>query len=284
MVVHVLLLGGLPCDRVRDGKLPLQVSHTAYAALSEQAREFLHGLLQIEPRRRLVAARLEMTSSDSWTSAARVTVNSCNLAVHVSTASLESFTRFHRSSLLHKAVITAMAVQLLSNIESMDIENEFVAMDYDGNGCLSKSELCNAVASRAPEAASADIMLWIELIFASIDTDGSGEIEYTEYRAAVLNEGICRSNEAIGAAFRVFDVDHSGKVSSQEFARVIQMMPKDIIECMVEFDTNGDGEIDLNEFKNIVAGCFVPPQQLSPPSCASLVSVSSANGRRCFKI
>jgi calcium-dependent protein kinase len=203
----------------------------------------------------------------------------------MSTSAMDAFTCFHQSSVLHKAVVTAMAMHLLDNTQIMDTKSSFTAMDYDGNGGLSKSELCTAVAQRAHGTASPDIASWIELIFDSIDTDGSGEIEYTEYLAAVLKEGSSRSQQAVEAAFRVFDVDQSGKVSAQEFARVITMMPEDIVECMVQFDADGDGELSLDEFKKIVGHSSVSKQQASQPlTCLSRAISGGKKQRRTFSV
>jgi calcium-dependent protein kinase len=281
MVAHVLLLGELPSESVQDGEQQLQVlQHPDSKELSPHAQKFLEEILHIEPRRRLIAARIEMTSIKSWAVVAKQHSENCDLPARFSTQCQESFKRFHRCSVLHKAVITAMAMHLLESEETIDIKNSFAAMDYDGNGCLSKSELCAAVSRQAPDSASADITSWIDLVFASIDTDGSGEIEYTEFIAAVFKEGSCRSDQAIHAAFRLFDVDQSGKISPQEFARVVNLMPAAISECMVEFDVDRDGEISFNEFKSIVSNFSVAkPQLLQLPKC-----FSTPSGRRCFKI
>ena len=53
-------------------------------------------------------------------------------------------------------------------------------------------------------------------------------------------------------AFRMFDQDHSGKISAEEIGRILEgekivdsYLWKQVIK---EFDSNGDGEIDLEEF------------------------------------
>lgn len=278
MVVHVLLLGGLPCDSVRRGEEPIRLMANAdYNTVSLAARELLHGLLQIEPKRRLAAARIEMTSESSWTNDS---CENCGVPIRISSSAVDSFICFHQSSMLYKAVTTAMAMQLLDTEPIQNIKDQFLAMDSDGNGCLSKSELSYALASRAHPAptVAADIASWLEVVFAAIDTDGSGEIEYSEYLAAVLNDCSCRSDQAIQAAFRLFDVDGSGKISCREFARVIDMMPEDIVKSIGEFDADGDGEINLEEFKNIVAhGHALDPFTREPSSI-------DPTGRRLFKI
>jgi calcium-dependent protein kinase len=46
----------------------------------------------------------------------------------------------------------------------------------------------------------------------SIDTDGSGTIAYTEFIAATLDKSVYLKEEKLFQAFRMFDIDNSGKV------------------------------------------------------------------------
>lgn len=49
-------------------------------------------------------------------------------------------------------------------------------------------------------------------IIKSIDTDGSGTINYTEFIAATLDKSIYLKEEKLYQAFKMFDLDNSGKV------------------------------------------------------------------------
>jgi len=61
-------------------------------------------------------------------------------------------------------------------------------------------------------------------------------------------------------SFAVFDVDGSGKLSVDEFEKVLtaagdsSLPAEDVAELIGLFDTNGDGEIDLEEF---IAACDI---------------------------
>ena len=63
----------------------------------------------------------------------------------------------------------------------------------------------------------------IEKIFKSIDTDNSGNIEYTEFISASIEKNIYLKEEKLKEAFKLFDADGSGKISRAEIVKVLHM-------------------------------------------------------------
>lgn len=89
----------------------------------------------------------------------------------------------------------------------------------------------------------------------SADTDGSGEINYTEFLAATIDANIFMREDYLRTAFLMFDKDNSGKIDGTEVVALLQgddlgnLISKNAIEsAMKEIDENGDGEIDFEEF------------------------------------
>lgn len=56
----------------------------------------------------------------------------------------------------------------------------------------------------------------IQEIIKKIDIDGDGEINYSEFLMASLNQNAFLSSERLEAAFRMFDIDGNGEISIQE--------------------------------------------------------------------
>jgi calcium-dependent protein kinase len=50
----------------------------------------------------------------------------------------------------------------------------------------------------------------------SADTDGSGEINYTEFLAATIDQTVFMREDYLRTAFRMFDKDNSGMIDSEE--------------------------------------------------------------------
>jgi calcium-dependent protein kinase len=85
-----------------------------------------------------------------------------------------------------------------------------------------------------------------------VDADGSGEIEYSEFVVATLNEKNLLSNNKLQTAFKMFDKDGGGTISVDEIKEVLsfgQNLDEHIIQQIIkQVDANGDGEISYEEF------------------------------------
>ena len=53
------------------------------------------------------------------------------------------------------------------------------------------------------------------------DTDGSGEINYTEFIAATMDANIFMREDYLRTAFKMFDVDNSGKIDNEEVVALL---------------------------------------------------------------
>jgi len=188
---------------------------------------------------------------------------------------MKAFTSFYRSNMLRRAFLTGLAMQLADQ-QIVDLHEQFLSMDEDGNGRISRKELANAITLQNP-GHTIDVANWVESVFESVDTDGSDEIEYTEYLAAAHHEGEVRSDQAIHAAFRVFDVDCSGKISVEEICRITADAPADIAGLLAENDLNGDGEIDFEEFRDLILRA---PPLFSPSVSTDSVGKLDSRGSR----
>ena len=148
------------------------------------------------------------------------------------------------SSKMRKAVLTYIASRLTQN-EIEELNKNFQEIDDNNDGKLTLDEIKLAMSKNK------NINIEnIEEIFKSIDTDGSGCIEYTEFISASLDKSLYLQKEKLKDAFSLFDVDHSGKISNIEISKVLGMdkRSKEITKIIEKYDTNKDGEIDFDEF------------------------------------
>jgi calcium-dependent protein kinase len=61
----------------------------------------------------------------------------------------------------------------------------------------------------------------VEEMFRKIDLDGNGTIDYTEFVMATIEEKALITNERLLQAFKMFDKDNSGALSSDEIKEVL---------------------------------------------------------------
>ena len=89
-------------------------------------------------------------------------------------------------------------------------------------------------------------------MFAQIDADGSGEIDYSEFVVATMNEKNILSNNKLHTAFKMFDKDGGGSISTDEIKQVLsfgQNLDEAVVNQIIQqVDENGDGEISYEEF------------------------------------
>ena len=93
----------------------------------------------------------------------------------------------------------------------------------------------------------------VDRIFALVDVDHSGEIDFTEFVTATVNRGNLLQDEKLLAAFRYYDKDGSGSISCEEIKNVLGVGKTISVEAwsnvVKEVDSNGDGEVSYEEFK-----------------------------------
>lgn len=102
-------------------------------------------------------------------------------------------------------------------------------------------------------------------IFALVDVDNSGEIDFSEFVTATVNRGALLQDDKLRQAFRFYDKDDSGSISIIEIKDVLgvgkSIDDKVWNQVVAEVDTNGDGEVDFDEFKTMMVKLLsdVPP-------------------------
>lgn len=131
--------------------------------------------------------------------------------------------------------------QLVKNLEA-----EFKAIDTNGDGVLSQSELAAAEA-KAQQQRLAQIRAQMEAEFDRLDTNHDGTLSKAEFMAAApqLPTTPPTGTDLMGR----FDKNHDGKVTLDEFrAPMLQRFD----QC----DTNHDGVLQPEELR----ACATPPR------------------------
>ena len=80
-----------------------------------------------------------------------------------------------------------------------------------------------------------------------------------EFIAATIDASIFAREENMRSAFMMFDSDNSGKIDANEIKKLLEgddfkdQILKDSLDKIIdEVDTNGDGEIDFEEFLSMM--------------------------------
>ena len=162
-------------------------------------------------------------------------------------AKLDTFKSFNKQSKLKQAALTAISVQA-SPDDIKELKQLFMSLDVNGDGSLTIEELRKGLSGKE----NGDSLI---AIMEGADTDGSGEINYTEFLAATIDANIFLREDYLRTAFNMFDKDGSGKIDNEEVIALLtgedlgtHVSSSAIKKAMDEIDENGDGEIDFEEF------------------------------------
>lgn len=131
---------------------------------------------------------------------------------------LNNLKAFRADEILKQAALGYMASQLVSKQEKEKLAQMFKTFDKNGDGRLDKREIQEGYHKYQHKMISDEE---IDEIFARIDVDGSGYIDYTEFVASAMNNADLLSDTKLNRAFEMFDVDNSGSISLSEIRKVL---------------------------------------------------------------
>ena len=135
---------------------------------------------------------------------------------------------------------------MLTNQEESEIGKMFKELDEDGNGKLSKDELA-AACTKFGLISLEDV----DQIFEKCDMDGSGFIDYSEFLAVSMTWSKVLKQEKIKMIFEFFHAGKNGNLTLEELKSYFpQASEEEWKEFLSQIDTNGDGDISLEEFRD----------------------------------
>ena len=152
----------------------------------------------------------------------------------------------------------AYIVHNLVHKEDCDyLRQVFIALDDNGDGKLTKSELTNGLMILLEKS---EAEKEVNRLFEIIDVDGNGFIEYEEFLRAGLEKAKILTENNLETAFKLYDINNRGKINARELGNVLgggqdNIEEKVWQEMIDEADIDKDGEINFDDFKGIMEKC-----------------------------
>lgn len=142
-----------------------------------------------------------------------------------------------------------------------EIEEMFKHFDSDGDGILSPKEIDDVLDSMGIKLDDAQK----QRMLIKLDQNGDGEISFEEFRDWQLSmktedeEGELKKTAK--KIFDMFDEDGGGTLSIEELKYGLNKLnagltEEEVYNMLREFDTDGDGEIDLEEFEKVIENAY----------------------------
>lgn len=140
----------------------------------------------------------------------------------------------------------------------LELYQTFKRFDQDGDGRISASELANVLSSCGSAPSSEEVKMMID----NFDTDKDGCLDFDEFvklnlLAVTLPTKLVGGDE-VDALFTAFDQNGNGLICAEELFRMMNTIGEEVTfeECMEMIeraDMNGDGHVDVIEFRRLMA-------------------------------
>jgi len=254
VINYILLCGRAPFEADTDPEIFSKVKTGEYTFdpenwnhISKDAKDLIDCLLTFDPTQRMTA---DTALRSAWISdlAPRAQLGR-------SGSMIDNLKSFQSANHFKKAALQVVATEMNDN-QIKALRDTFLALDTNGDGLLSAQELREGMAKIGVNELPADVARLLE----TVDANNSGSIDYTEFLSASMDKKMYIQEDVCWAVFRSFDKDGNGKISKEEIAEVLKdrdvrgVAPADISLIMSQIDSDGDGELDFQEFMKMMRG------------------------------
>ncbi|XP_077318533.1 centrin-3 isoform X1 [Lithobates pipiens] len=144
----------------------------------------------------------------------------------------------------------------LTEEQKQEIKDAFDLFDTDKDKAIDYHELKVAMRALGFDVKKADVLR----ILKDYDGEATGKISFDDFNEVVTDLILERDpQEEMLKAFKLFDDDDSGKINLRNLRRVSRelgenMTDEELRAMIDEFDKDGDGEINIEEFISIMTG------------------------------
>jgi len=249
VIMYILLCGFPPFSGKSDAKILQKVQAGVFhfdgrewEVVTEAAKDMIIQMLVMEPAKRATAKSL---LQHRWFQVA-ATAPAAALGQHM----VKRLRAFAGMSRMKRLALVVLARTLTDN-DVKRLRELFAAMDTNHDGKIDSQDLHNALEK---VGAAIDSLEMTEMFRVS-DMDGTGQIDYEEFIAAMLDSNrVAKRPEAVRKSFEELDKDGDGFITAEDLVKV---MPRGSSielarEMLNEVDKNNDGRVDYNEFKQMM--------------------------------
>jgi len=216
VLIYMLLTGTTPfpgcadparvatsIHNIRTGEMKIS---RRFLGLTKEAQGLVRSLIVVDPVKRLSAVEV---LDHPWAAARRRCTDK------VDEEDLRKFEVFAQAPCLRRALLW-MVARSLKPEDREKLESKFEALDNHHHGVITLQEFQQYLSDKCGSNPS-----YAKALFQHLDVYRSGEITYSEFLAATLEDSGWIPEDALRTAFEKFDIDGSGKVTKDKVRKVL---------------------------------------------------------------
>ena len=267
VIMYILLTGRPPFNGNSEEEIMKKIKEGIYdlkkypwGVISEEAKDLLKGLLQVNTKKRLTAKaalehkwfKIEKTQS---------TVTTYNVKHRQLNKLIDNLMKYRSDNILRCAVIALLVHNSIQLNQAHDAVKLFNQIDKNGDGKISKDELFDGLQPYKKDISDEQLRKQVDTIFNNIDSDHNGYLEYEEFVRAAIDKDHFLSVNFLQFAFNYFDKDHDGEITLEEVKNKFFLSDKNrnsvkaqeqLQKSFNEIDINGDGKLSFEEFAKMM--------------------------------
>jgi calcium-dependent protein kinase len=166
---------------------------------------------------------------------------------------LDGIKRFAQYSLFKKTILVTLA-NTMDSKDVGEVRELFLLIDTNQSGTITLPELKKVLHKADREDMNDDEN--IEMIFSAIDYDGSGDIHYAEFLAALSETHGLITHDRLADSFDRIDSTGKGFIIHDDLKNILgENYTKETADKMIEEgDFKKNGQIDFDEFCQLLEG------------------------------
>ena len=258
VILYMLIVGRAPFDGKTDEEIIENIEkgqfnskHKKLLNSSEEVQDLVKKLLEVNVKKRLSSSE---ALKHPWFKKFNGKSLYSNIEKEKILVYLNRLRNFRINSKFQQMVLAFIVHNIPNTKEAKDILKIFRMFNNKDDGKLTKKELYQGLILYYNEK---EIKKEIDDIFLLLDGANRGCIEYEEFLRATLDQKFLLSEENLIYAFNFFDKDNTGKISIDKIKNIFidDKVNEDVFRSIFnEIDINQDGEIDFQEFKDMMFG------------------------------